>query len=1167
MASRLLPVLDRFGRSAVRVRPGLAKSILAAVLVGMLGETTGGAANPPPTAPPTNHVLELRDAGAYAGLPVAPFRNLAAATVECWVRWDELGDTRRVWNYGRPRRDLSLMARNGDHLVLVLGDGHALRWVEMPAVLRPGQWHHVAAVTGPGGMRLVLDGVLLPRTNAFTGSFATAAGDGAFYLGRSVTEADREPLFKGALDEFRVWDHERSVEQIRRGLFQRVSPGEPGLVFAADFEPEGNGAAGPVQLHGGARIVAEPLPTEAEWQEPVRLSGRVLQANGQPAEGALVLATSERRRLGATLSAADGRFELWVRLREPLRLRLEVLHRDGVNREATVLDLAPGQPGRDVGDLRLRALAPPRTPGLMHPLQEELLRLAGSENPAVREPAERLLRRGPWQGGPPSGARGPGRFTGFGFVAGMLAAFSLMHALLFAFRPTARNHLYFALVTGLAALMSWPALGLDRLTAHWMPLLAVLTLRLFQLLFEPAAPTRLHGPAVAAGLAAGVLMINELVLPLPGPVVWTARLLGVVVLVICALRVMAIAFRAWKAAREGARAISAGVLALLVLPVLPWAVPGLGGLTFGQLGVILFFGATSVHLARTFAQAGRRLEQQTAELTAAVAELRRANAEIERQKQELARAKEVADTANRAKSRFLASMSHELRTPLNAIIGYAEMLEEIAREDGHEAYMPDLQKIQTAARHQLLLINDILDLSRIEAGKVSLSLEEFDLGSLLAEVAATVQPLVAQRGNQLTVECPPDAGRMRSDLTKVRQILFNLLSNAAKFTERGQITLSVRRRPAPPGAADANAGTEEIVFAVRDTGIGIAPEHLERIFQPFTQADSTIAQKYGGTGLGLTICRRFCELLGGHISAASEPGRGSTFTVTLPAERPGPVSEPAGAPTTEAAPSPAPVAAAPPAAPQPGHPRVLVIDDDPAARELLQRGLEREGFEVCTAAGGAEGLELTRRWRPEAITLDVLMPGMDGWEVLGRLKADPETAGIPVVMVSVLREERLARTLGADDFLTKPVDRERLARALARLRPAAGAAPVLVVENDPATRAALEQALAAEGRPVLTAEHGRAALAAVAAHRPALILLDLLLPEMDGFDFLEALRRLPEGRTVPVIVLTAGNRDEAERRRLNGRVERILQKDDFTPRALAAELRRHLNRAPGGTAT
>ncbi len=846
-------------------------------------------------APVTNHVLELRGTGAYAELPVAPFRQLREATVECWVRWDELGDSRRAWNYGRPRRDVSLLARTWNNLGFVIGDGRALHGVEMPAVLQAGEWHHVAAVSGPGGMRLVLDGVLLPRTNAFTGSFAAAAEDGVFYLGRSVTESDREPLFKGALDEFRVWDHARSEGAIRRDMFRRVAPGEPGLVWVANFEPDEAGAAGPVQLRGAARLVPEALPTEAGWRRPVRLSGRVLLANGRPAGEALVVALAGARRLGATRTDAEGRFELPLRLETPTRVRLDYLHWEGINRGEPSWLLDPEQPAKDVGEVRLRAVGPARGPFELHPLREELLRLTGSENPAVREEAGRLLRRGPG-GPPPGGARGPGRWSGFGFVAGMLAAFSLMHALLFAFQPAARNHLYFALVTGLAALMSWPALELDRVTAHWLPVLAVLTLRLFQLLFEPEVPPRLRGLARLTGVAVGVLMVDQLVVALPGALTWPARAAGLAMVVVCAVRVSGIAWRAWKAGREGARVIAVGVVALVVLPAIPYPLPGLGGLNFQQLGVILFFGTTSVHLARTFALAGRRLEQQTAELSAANRELRRANEEIECQKQALAAAKEAAEAANQAKSRFLAGMSHELRTPLNAIIGYAEMLEEFAREEGPAALVPDLQKIQTAARHLLLLINDILDLSRIEAGKVSLCVEEFDVPALVAEVAATVQPLVARRANRLELDCPPDLGRMRSDLTKVRQILFNLLSNAAKFTENGRITLTVRRQPAPPPAgAKAAPAADQIVFAVQDTGIGIAPEHLERIFQPFMQADASIAQKYGGTGLGLTLSRRFCELLGGGIRAASQPGEGSTFTVVLPAELPAAVAQPAPA--------------------------------------------------------------------------------------------------------------------------------------------------------------------------------------------------------------------------------------------------------------------------------
>jgi signal transduction histidine kinase len=306
-----------------------------------------------------------------------------------------------------------------------------------------------------------------------------------------------------------------------------------------------------------------------------------------------------------------------------------------------------------------------------------------------------------------------------------------------------------------------------------------------------------------------------------------------------------------------------------------------------------------VHLAKSFAQTSRQLALQATELTESNERLLAANLEIERQKEQLVEAKEAADAANAAKSRFMANMSHELRTPLNAIIGYAEMLEEVAAEDGHRSYVADLQKIQTAARHQLVLVNDILDLSKIEAGKMTLLVEQFAVAKLIDEVAAMIQPVVAKNGNRLELDCAPDLGAVRTDLTKVRQTLFNLLSNAAKFTQQGVVRLEVRRleaeAPAPPPAGDGSAAaapaaaapaTSRISFRVTDTGIGMTPEQQAKLFQAFTQADLSTHAKYGGTGLGLAISRKFCRMLGGDISVASEPGKGSTFTVLLPVEAP-----------------------------------------------------------------------------------------------------------------------------------------------------------------------------------------------------------------------------------------------------------------------------------------
>jgi signal transduction histidine kinase/CheY-like chemotaxis protein len=485
------------------------------------------------------------------------------------------------------------------------------------------------------------------------------------------------------------------------------------------------------------------------------------------------------------------------------------------------------------------------------------------------------------------------------------------------------------------------------------------------------------------------------------------------------------------------------------------------------------------------------------------------------------------EAASQHKSQFLANMSHELRTPLNAIIGVSEMLLEDARDGGDASLVEPQERVLGAGRHLLALINGILDLSKIEAGKIELNIEEFGVQGLVEDVAGTVKPLAEKNGNALAVSCAPDVGTMLSDPTRVRQALLNLGGNAAKFTTNGHISFAVSREHA--------AGGDWIVMRVSDTGIGMTADQVGRLFEDFVQADLSTTRKYGGTGLGLAISRRLCRSMGGDIEVESSPGAGSAFTIRLPAMS-GPLAALPARADAQARQQPASTG---PRAP--GKAQVLVVDDDQTVRELMQRFLEREGFQVITAAGGLEGLRQARESHPMAITLDVMMPDVDGWTVLAALKGDPGLADIPVILATIVDEKQRGYSLGANDYLVKPVDRERLVAVL-RKHCGEGRGSVLVVEDDDATRSVLREALAREGWQVREAANGVLALAALGAAVPDVVLLDLIMPEMDGFELLAEMRGRGEYRAVPVIVLTAMTLDDEDHRRLNGGVARVLRK-------------------------
>ncbi len=541
------------------------------------------------------------------------------------------------------------------------------------------------------------------------------------------------------------------------------------------------------------------------------------------------------------------------------------------------------------------------------------------------------------------------------------------------------------------------------------------------------------------------------------------------------------------------------------------------------------------NLQRTYAE----LEESNRTLELKVSERTR---ELGHMTQLAEEARQQAEGASRTKSAFLASMSHELRTPLTAIIGFSEMLLAEAQDAGRTESADDLQRIMDSAKHLLHLINEILDLSKIEAQKMELHLERFEVANILREVSNTITPLIKKNANQLVVIAGPDLGSIHADLTKLRQSLLNLLSNANKFTDHGEVRLTVERC--------TREGVAYLRFAVADTGIGMTPEQLGKLFQAFQQADSSTARKYGGTGLGLVITRKFCELMGGTVHVTSELGKGSVFTIELPAEVK--KLEPKPAPATTNGSSSKPAART-----------VLVLSPDQNVHRLVRETIQDTGCEIRIAPSGAEGVQLARELRPVLITLDASGPTADGWSVMGELKFDPELASIPVILLTLKDgQPDMGFALGAAEFVAKPVNSALLGRVLRRhLRfPAEGS--ILLVENDPFLREVMTRMIENEGRPVTSAENGLLALEQVRRQIPALILLDLMMPVMDGFQFLNELRQRPEWAHIPVVVLTAKSLSPEEHAFLSSRTASVLQKGANIRADVVASIRQHITQSP-----
>lgn len=558
-------------------------------------------------------------------------------------------------------------------------------------------------------------------------------------------------------------------------------------------------------------------------------------------------------------------------------------------------------------------------------------------------------------------------------------------------------------------------------------------------------------------------------------------------------------------------------------------------ISFGTL-VTLGLSLIGIYISKKFTFKDSEIQQKTEEIYQMNQELRMLNENLEMLVKErtaqLEQAHDEAIKASLIKSQFLANMSHELRTPLNAIIGYSEMLTEEAEELGEQMFVDDLGKIRNAGKHLLELINDILDISKVESGKMEVYLESCNLSDLIQDVLATIKPLIDKNTNKLEVNL--EQGEISTDVTKLRQILINLISNASKFTKNGTVTIDVYHED-----RDHRTGYG---FRVKDTGIGMTQEQVANLFQPFVQADASTTRKYGGTGLGLAISRGFADLIGGSIEVESELGVGSTFTCWLPSSK-----EEVSTKSDEAD-----------AELERMGVNILHIDDEPYNHQLLKRYLADEGWTLAFASSGQEGLYKAKKLRPKLICLDILMPSMDGWHVLSELKSDPELEHIPVVIWTMTNDEHLGYALGAAEFLTKPINREQLIRVIDKYVSKRAEHDVLVIEDDAATSELMSRLLHKEGYAVAQAPNGRVALEYMERHCPDMILLDLMMPEMDGFQFVAELRKTDRWRDVPIVVVTAKTITAADRLKLNGYVKGIVQKGAFDHKSLLEEIRHYV---------
>ena len=516
------------------------------------------------------------------------------------------------------------------------------------------------------------------------------------------------------------------------------------------------------------------------------------------------------------------------------------------------------------------------------------------------------------------------------------------------------------------------------------------------------------------------------------------------------------------------------------------------------------------------------------------------NALISARTSEMETSRDEARDANAEKTRFFANMSHELRTPLNAILGYGEMLAEDCEDLGYDDLLPDLKKITSAGSHLLSLINNILDISKIEAGRMELYLTSFEIEGMVDTIKDVTGPLAAANDNGFKLNIQDAIGSMTQDETKIRQCLTNFLSNGFKFTSNGTVTLDVD--------TFIEEEIEMIRFAVTDTGEGMSEEGLSKVFREYEQAERSTSAKHGGTGLGLPITKKLAEMMGGDVIVTSEMGVGSVFTLYVPRECPQDYDEVEGGNSIDQLTEEEKV--------------VVLIDDDVAMHDLIRRTLSKIGLKLVGAVDSEKGMQIVREMKPKLLLLDVLMPGRDGWSILKECKSDPELKDMPVVMVSQLSQDVLSQSLGADDYLTKPINRELFLETVSRLILSSDPeGTVLIIDDDADVWDLLYIMLSDAGFKYATAKDGKEGLEKV-VDKPTLIVLDLEMPRMDGFEFLENYMKDTETMDrAPVLVYSGKDLSEVQKEILDKNVAGMVKKDEVSMDELSAIVSNIYNKA------